>query len=93
MHPEILPKNWEKVLNFLKSKCILENFYLAGGTGLALQIGHRKSIDFDFFSQKSFNTRHFITQLKKSGDFTLLNEDKDTLTTPLPFPPVTNEGS
>ncbi len=57
----------------------MKNFYLAGGTGLALQIGHRKSIDFDFFSQKSFNTRHFIIQLKKSGDFTLINEDKDTV--------------
>ncbi len=29
-----------------------ENFYLAGGTALALQIGHRISVDFDFFSEK-----------------------------------------
>ncbi len=28
-----------------------EKFYLAGGTALALQIGHRQSIDLDFFSQ------------------------------------------
>ncbi len=27
-------------------------FYLAGGTALALQIGHRKSVDFDFFSSE-----------------------------------------
>ena len=27
-------------------------FYLAGGTALALQLGHRQSVDFDFFSQK-----------------------------------------
>lgn len=27
-------------------------FYLVGGTGLALQIGHRLSVDFDFFSEK-----------------------------------------
>ena len=26
-------------------------FYLAGGTALALQIGHRRSIDLDFFSE------------------------------------------
>ena len=26
------------------------HFYLAGGTGLALQIGHRRSVDLDFFS-------------------------------------------
>lgn len=29
-----------------------ENFYLVGGTALALQIGHRISVDFDFFSEK-----------------------------------------
>lgn len=29
-----------------------EGFYLAGGTALALQIGHRISVDFDFFSDK-----------------------------------------
>src|SRR6266550_2931302 len=27
-----------------------DDFYLAGGTGLALQIGHRISVDFDLFS-------------------------------------------
>lgn len=29
-----------------------KNFYLVGGTALALQIGHRISVDFDFFSDK-----------------------------------------
>jgi hypothetical protein len=29
-----------------------KDFYLAGGTGLALQLGHRKSYDFDFFLKK-----------------------------------------
>ncbi|MEW6523695.1 MAG: nucleotidyl transferase AbiEii/AbiGii toxin family protein [Bacillota bacterium] len=28
---------------------LLQDFYLAGGTGLALQIGHRHSVDLDFF--------------------------------------------
>lgn len=37
---ELLPK-----FQFLKG-----DFYLAGGTALALQIGHRVSIDFDFFT-------------------------------------------
>ena len=34
----------------------LDSFYLAGGTGLALQLGHRRSDDFDFFSDRMFNT-------------------------------------
>jgi len=29
-----------------------DDFYLAGGTALALQVGHRLSIDFDLFSDK-----------------------------------------
>ena len=33
----------------------LADFYLAGGTALALQLGHRKSEDFDFFTTRQFN--------------------------------------
>jgi len=42
---------------------ILEDFYLAGGTGLALQLGHRKSYDLDFFSNKSFNTDAVLSRI------------------------------
>ncbi|OGI64879.1 hypothetical protein A2647_02985 [Candidatus Nomurabacteria bacterium RIFCSPHIGHO2_01_FULL_40_24b] len=38
---------WEKC-RFLK-----DDFYLAGGTALALQLGHRRSVDLDFFSSQS----------------------------------------
>ena len=34
---------------------IIKDFYLAGGTALSLWLGHRKSRDLDFFSQKNFN--------------------------------------
>ena len=33
----------------------IDSFYLGGGTGLALQIGHRKSEDLDFFTTQSFD--------------------------------------
>ena len=33
-----------------------EDWYLAGGTALSLQLGHRESVDLDYFSQKSFDT-------------------------------------
>ena len=42
-----------------------ENFYLAGGTALALQIGHRKSIDFDFFSNDKFNTEELRIKIEE----------------------------
>ncbi len=47
MHTEALT---EKGLQLLPSLPAFGGFYLAGGTSLALQIGHRVSVDFDFFS-------------------------------------------
>jgi predicted nucleotidyltransferase component of viral defense system len=39
------------VLNAFSQSRLGRQFYLAGGTALALQLGHRKSVDLDFFSQ------------------------------------------
>jgi predicted nucleotidyltransferase component of viral defense system len=49
-----LPSKTKKALDFLSSQKWLEksDWYLAGGTALALQTGHRKSVDLDFFTQK-----------------------------------------
>jgi hypothetical protein len=46
-HPEILDKNQEDLLPFIQS--FAKEYYLVGGTAIALQIGHRTSIDFDLF--------------------------------------------
>lgn len=48
MHTEALTKEAEKLFPRFR---LFKEFYLAGGTALALQIGHRRSVDFDFFSQ------------------------------------------
>jgi hypothetical protein len=39
-----------QALDYLSQQPFLADFYLAGGTGLALQIGHRVSTDLDWFS-------------------------------------------
>lgn len=44
---------------------IHKHFGLAGGTGLALQIGHRRSIDLDFFAPLSFVMPSLQDALKK----------------------------
>ncbi|KKP68443.1 MAG: hypothetical protein UR68_C0016G0003 [Candidatus Roizmanbacteria bacterium GW2011_GWA2_35_19] len=59
-----------------------DKFYLAGGTALALQIGHRESVDFDFFSRHSFDTEVMIKQLSTLfGEklFTVTQVEKNTL--------------
>lgn len=46
-------------LLFPKLSHFKDTFYLAGGTGLALQIGHRVSVDFDLFSESSIKKTLF----------------------------------
>ncbi len=53
MFEEVLPEKGLEVIDAIGP--VLEDFYLAGGTGLALQLGHRKSEDLDFFSNKMFH--------------------------------------
>lgn len=71
MFEEILPKNALKVINQLSTK--ISDFYLAGGTGLALQLGHRKSADLDFFSLKIFSTEFLLKNIQP--DKTLLVQE------------------
>ena len=59
------------------------SFYLAGGTSLALQIGHRDSVDFDFFSKEDINTKELFELLRKifKGHKLLkIQEEPNTLT-------------
>jgi predicted nucleotidyltransferase component of viral defense system len=44
-----------------------EQFYLAGGTALALHLGHRKSDDLDFFSEREFDNEPVIQTVMKLG--------------------------
>lgn len=43
-----------------------QNFHLVGGTALALQLGHRKSKDVDFFSPVGFEA-NLVEKFKKWG--------------------------
>jgi len=47
----------------------LNEFNLAGGTALALYLGHRKSIDLDLFSQKSFDAKELEKHLVDNYNF------------------------
>ncbi len=64
IHWSILDEKRKSILPLLKTLLFDDGFYLAGGTGLALQIGHRDSIDFDFFKQGDFDTEIFLTKLE-----------------------------
>lgn len=79
LHLKVLPKEQLDLFEFLCSKDYLSDFKLAIDTSLALQIGHRESVDFDFFTVNDFDTLPIKNDLAKLGQFTLLTEDKNTL--------------
>jgi predicted nucleotidyltransferase component of viral defense system len=54
------------LLQTLSKRKELTQFGLGGGTGLALQIGHRISVDLDFFTSESFDSQELIRSLDKS---------------------------
>jgi len=59
----------------------LSDFILAGGTNLALQIGHRKSVDLDLFPNVSFDAQKVEQHLIEKYHFTPLRVmQKDTVT-------------
>lgn len=47
---------------------LLRDFHLVGGTALALQIGHRKSIDLDLFGEPEFDPDSLFNTLSHLGD-------------------------
>ncbi len=56
------------------------SFYLAGGTAIALRLGHRESVDLDYFTQENIDTIHLkntILRLYPTAVFTY--EEVDTL--------------
>lgn len=63
-HPEVLPADWTRAAEDLVSRAALEGFYLAGGTGLALQFGHRRSIDLDLFRENEFDSADVRNRLR-----------------------------
>jgi hypothetical protein len=40
-----------------------DGFFLVGGTALAIQIGHRRSIDLDFFTREAFDPDRILDSL------------------------------
>jgi len=69
-------------LELLKDLCFqdyLNQFVLVGGTALALQIGHRKSIDLDFFTTNDFKVGELIPRLLKDYKLNPILQTEQTL--------------
>ena len=79
MPQEIISKKAKVNLEILTKEAVLKNFYLAGGTGVALQLKHRVSLDLDFFTNKDIDTKTLIQKIKTRGKFSVERETENTL--------------
>jgi len=78
MHLEIFSDRQQELLPFIAQ--FKRSFYLAGGTAVALYIGHRRSIDFDLFTYSRLNktkVRQKIMQTPYKKN--LIFEDQDQI--------------
>ncbi len=67
VYPETL-----ELLNILMQQSNLQQFYLVGGTALALQLGHRISVDLDLFTNSDFETNEVIENLRNELDLQIV---------------------
>jgi len=65
MHQEIFNQNQLKLLPFVAQ--FKKEFYLVGGTAIALYIGHRRSIDFDLFKFSQIKPKSIIKTISGFG--------------------------
>ncbi len=70
---EILPESQRRLWPELDA--VPSDFVLYGGTGLALQLGHRVSEDFDFFSSSGFHPARLRSQLPFFQDLDAADPD------------------
>ncbi|MFO8234547.1 MAG: nucleotidyl transferase AbiEii/AbiGii toxin family protein [Bacteroidales bacterium] len=76
---ETIEEGTLELLKSLQQTKMCEEFHLAGGTALALQIGHRTSVDIDFFSQYNFNIQELLEYLEQTYSFHLYYSAPNTL--------------
>ena len=58
-----------ELIKKLQSDLVLNDFILVGGTALSLHLGHRISVDIDFFTQKEFDNQEMLEHLEQNYGF------------------------
>lgn len=65
-----------ELLKAISAQPEVEELRLVGGTALALQYGHRQSVDLDFFGKLPEDKDELIDVVRRVGDVTVLNRSK-----------------
>ena len=78
-HAQVINEDTNRALDHLNRTSLLEGFYLAGGTGLALHLGHRRSKDLDFFTVGPLDADLAIDRLRGLKDLRVIEKSEGTL--------------
>lgn len=79
LHLKTVHNTTFKLLNALVSQDEIGMFSLAGETALALQVGHRISVDLDFFTQNEFNANDLFEHLRDCYNVTGCSQSVNSL--------------
>lgn len=80
----ILPPAQQQLWPELQAATAL-GFVLYGGTAIALRLGHRPSVDFDFFSEKPLDRDAIYTALPFMAKATLLQDGRNAVSVLVPY--------
>jgi Nucleotidyl transferase AbiEii toxin, Type IV TA system len=75
MHLEIFNPQQQQLLPLLST--FKKEFYMVGGTAIALHIGHRLSIDFDLFKKGIIKPKNIIDKFKKKKEILLVTLNRE----------------
>jgi hypothetical protein len=80
---EILPQGLRELWPLLAA--VPAHFTLYGGTALAIPLGHRESVDFDFFSSQTFDPNQLHAGLGFLHSSRISQLSENTLSCVVPF--------
>ena len=78
-HWEAIDADVKQTLQELQQIPIFSRFYLAGGTGLALYFGHRRSVDLDYFLGENFKEDFLVQKLQRIEGLSLVAKEPGTI--------------
>lgn len=79
MFTQVLSQNAQALIKPLAKILTPQKFILAGGTALALYLGHRESVDFDFFCLEDFDPAFYVTQFSQITKVKISLQNRDSL--------------
>lgn len=68
-----------ELLKSIMNSAFFSDYILVGGTALALQFGHRNSVDLDFFANKEIDEDKILEELKKLGKVQKISGSRSVL--------------